>query len=202
MKFMKNEEAFTGLEAAIVLIAFVVVAAVFSYVMLGAGFFTSQKSQEVVHSSMAQASSSVEIVGNVVGLGNQSTHKNLTNVLFTISTTAGGSAYDLGDVLMTYTDWGGQSIVNRSSSVDRKTGKVTLGSPGKGNWSVEQILNGNNDTLVQRGEQFLINVSIPSSAKAVSGDQFSLDLKPAVGATLQLKRYVPAQVDNVTLLFE
>ncbi|MDD3621358.1 MAG: flagellin, partial [Methanofollis sp.] len=32
MKFMRNEEGFTGLEAAIVLIAFVVVAAVFSYV--------------------------------------------------------------------------------------------------------------------------------------------------------------------------
>ncbi len=39
-KFTKNDAAFTGLEAAIVLIAFVVVAAVFSYVMLGAGFFT------------------------------------------------------------------------------------------------------------------------------------------------------------------
>ena len=33
------DKAFSGLEAAIVLIAFVVVAAVFSYVMLGAGFF-------------------------------------------------------------------------------------------------------------------------------------------------------------------
>ncbi|WP_067051273.1 archaellin/type IV pilin N-terminal domain-containing protein [Methanofollis ethanolicus] len=202
MRSFKQEEAFTGLEAAIVLIAFVVVAAVFSYVMLGAGFFTSQKSQEVVHSSMAQASSSVEIVGNVVGLGNTTTHDNLTNVLFTISTTAGGSAYDVGDVLMTYTDKGGQYVVNRSPSVDRKTGKITPGVPGAGNWSVEQILNGNDDTLVQRGEQFLINVSIPKSATAVSGDQFGIELKPAVGATLQLKKYVPTQVDNVTLLFE
>ena len=41
----KNDEGFTGLEAAIVLIAFVVVAAVFSYVVLGAGFFTTQKAQ-------------------------------------------------------------------------------------------------------------------------------------------------------------
>ncbi|HUU74972.1 MAG TPA: archaellin/type IV pilin N-terminal domain-containing protein, partial [Methanoregulaceae archaeon] len=49
-KVIRNEDAFTGLEAAIVLIAFVVVAAVFSYVVLGAGFFTTQKSQEVVHS--------------------------------------------------------------------------------------------------------------------------------------------------------
>jgi len=43
---IKSDDAFTGLEAAIVLIAFVVVAAVFSYVVLGAGFFTTQKSQE------------------------------------------------------------------------------------------------------------------------------------------------------------
>lgn len=36
LKRMNREEGFTGLEAAIVLIAFVVVAAVFSYVVLGA----------------------------------------------------------------------------------------------------------------------------------------------------------------------
>jgi flagellin FlaB len=201
MRSFRNEEAFTGLEAAIVLIAFVVVAAVFSYVMLGAGFFTTQKSQEVVHTSVAQASSSVEVVGNVIGLGGSS-HNNITHVLFTIATTAGGSEYDVGDVLMTYTDKGGQYVINRSPSVDRKTGKVTVGKPGAGNWSVEAILNGNNDTLVQKGEQFLINASIPSGATAVSGDQFNIELKPAVGATLTLKRYVPSQVDNVTLLYE
>lgn len=45
----RNEEGFTGLEAAIVLIAFIVVAAVFSYVVLGAGFFTTQKAQETIY---------------------------------------------------------------------------------------------------------------------------------------------------------
>ena len=44
-KMFDREEAFTGLEAAIVLIAFVVVAAVFSYVVLGAGFFTTPVSR-------------------------------------------------------------------------------------------------------------------------------------------------------------
>lgn len=201
MRSFNHEEAFTGLEAAIVLIAFVVVAAVFSYVMLGAGFFTTQKSQEVVHTSVAQASSSVEVVGNVVGLGGVE-HTNLTNVLFTVATTAGGSAYDIGDVLMTYTDNGGQHVIDRSSTVDRETGKVKLGVPSKGEWAVEAILNGNNDTLVQKGEQFLINASIPSGAIATTGDQFNIELKPAVGSTLTIKRYVPTQVDNVTLLYE
>ena len=67
MRSFNNDNAFTGLEAAIVLIAFVVVAAVFSYVVLGAGFFTTQKSQEVVHTGVQQASSTLEIVGNVYG---------------------------------------------------------------------------------------------------------------------------------------
>ena len=68
-KFSKNEKGFTGLEAAIVLVAFVVVAAVFSYVMLGAGFYTTQKSQEVVHTGVTQASSSVELSGDVIAKG-------------------------------------------------------------------------------------------------------------------------------------
>ena len=41
----KDKRAFTGLEAAIVLTAFVVVAAVFSYVVLGAGFVTIDKAK-------------------------------------------------------------------------------------------------------------------------------------------------------------
>jgi flagellin FlaB len=73
MKLFKNEDAFTGLEAAIVLIAFVVVAAVFSYVMLNAGFFATQEAQRTVHTGSQQASSSLEIIGNVYGRTNNTT---------------------------------------------------------------------------------------------------------------------------------
>jgi flagellin FlaB len=65
-KLVKNEDAFTGLEAAIVLIAFIVVAAVFSYVMLGAGFFATGEAQRVVDTGVAQASSAVELSGPVI----------------------------------------------------------------------------------------------------------------------------------------
>jgi len=62
----KKDDAFTGLEAAIVLIAFVVVAAVFSYVVLGAGFFTTQKSQETIYTGTKQASNNLATTGPVV----------------------------------------------------------------------------------------------------------------------------------------
>jgi PKD repeat protein len=67
LKIGLSEDGFTGLEAAIILIAFVVIASAFSYTMLSAGFFTSQKSQEVVHTGLSQASSGLLVVGEVYG---------------------------------------------------------------------------------------------------------------------------------------
>lgn len=55
----RDEQAFTGLEAAIVFIAFVVVASVFAYVVLGAGMFASQKSQETMHAGLEEAGSAL-----------------------------------------------------------------------------------------------------------------------------------------------
>src|SRR5512133_683494 len=93
-RFTKSENGFTGLEAAIVLIAFVVVAAVFSYVMLGAGFFTTQKSQEVVHTGVTQASSSVELGGDVIAKG-EATNTNIDNITMFLQLTSGGSQVDM-----------------------------------------------------------------------------------------------------------
>ncbi|MGV8078347.1 MAG: archaellin/type IV pilin N-terminal domain-containing protein, partial [Methanosarcina sp.] len=98
-KFTKNDKGFTGLEAAIVLVAFVVVAAVFSYVMLGAGFYTTQKSQEVVHTGVTQASSSVELSGDVVA---QDANGNdvIDAVTLCLQLTSGGSSVDMGKTLI------------------------------------------------------------------------------------------------------
>ena len=50
-KFNKDDQAFTGLKAAIV---------------PGAGFFTAEKSKEVDHTGMGQATSPVEDAGEVI----------------------------------------------------------------------------------------------------------------------------------------
>ena len=70
--FKTDDKGFTGLEAAIVLIAFVVVAAVFSYVVLGAGFFTTQKAQETVYKGVEQSTTNIQMIGNVYGLASTS----------------------------------------------------------------------------------------------------------------------------------
>ena len=194
MSFKNNEEGFTGLEAAIVLIAFVVVAAVFSYVVLGAGFFTTQKSQEVVHTGVQQASSTLEIVGNVYGTG---TSAGVTFVNFSVALAPGGTAVDFAKVVMTYSDATHLVTLQQASG----TYPVAGGEPAQGNWTVSQVQNGNTDKLLESGEQFVISAN-PLGANAIGVNQkFTIEIKPSVGAAFGVTRSTPGGLSNVNILY-
>jgi len=55
-----------GVESAIVLIAFVIVAAALAFVVLNMGFSTTQKAKTTIVSTLAEAGSSLEIEGKVI----------------------------------------------------------------------------------------------------------------------------------------
>lgn len=65
----KGEKGITGLETAIILIAFVVVASVFAYTALSAGLFSTQKSQQAIYSGISEAQSTLELKGGVLATG-------------------------------------------------------------------------------------------------------------------------------------
>ena len=68
-RFHKEKSGITGLETAIVLIAFVVVAAVFAFTVLTTGLFTSEKAKETALAGVATTSSSLVVKGNVIAQG-------------------------------------------------------------------------------------------------------------------------------------
>lgn len=59
-----------GIESAIVLIAFVIVAAALAFVVLNMGFFTSQQSRLVMQRGLGEASSALELDGSMVAAVN------------------------------------------------------------------------------------------------------------------------------------
>lgn len=79
------------------------VAATFSYVMLGAGFYTTQKSQQVVHNSIQKASSSMVVDGDVIVRGGNESG-GVDKIYFYVSNTAGGEPVDMHKTIITYTD--------------------------------------------------------------------------------------------------
>ncbi len=98
-----DDDGFTGLEAAIVLIAFVVVAAVFSYVVLGAGFFTTQKAQETVYKGVEQSTTNILIKGSVYGFA-PGEGAAITKVNFTLGLAPGAPTIDLQTMKIIYSN--------------------------------------------------------------------------------------------------
>lgn len=186
--FNKDEKGFTGLEAAIVLIAFVVVAAVFSYVMLGAGFFTTQKSQEVVHTGVTQASSSVELGGDVIAKGNTSAN-NITNITVFLQLTSGGSQVDMNRTLIVY-----------SSPTKAPTDLLNGTSADSTHFQVVNRYNNNSDFLIDKGEKFEIMVSVSDLDDVTANDEFQIEVKPPQGATYTVHRKAPPAIDKIMTL--
>jgi len=203
MKLLKNEDAFTGLEAAIVLIAFVVVAAVFSYVMLGAGFFATGEAQRVVHTGSQQASSSLEIIGNVYGYATTAGAGNLDSIEFTVGNTAGGTAIDISQMLVTFTS-GTKSEVITYDKTKSVVGTGTGEDIAAGNWAVIETYNDIGDTnhLLEPGEQFVLKIMFSTEGVNVlePNTPFTVNLQPAVGAVYPIKKTVPAYLNKVNTL--
>jgi flagellin FlaB len=185
--FAKDEKGFTGLEAAIVLIAFVVVAAVFSYVMLGAGFFTTQKSQEVVHTGVTQASSSVELSGDVIAKG--VTGNNITNITMFLQLTSGGSSVDMNRTLIVY-----------SSSRVAPTDLLNNSTADNKNYTIVNRYNDNGDYLIDRGEKFEVLVNVSALDNLTANRDFQVEIKPPQGATYTISRKAPPAISAVMTL--
>ena len=159
---MKKESAFSGLEAAIVLIAFVVVAAVFSYVMLGAGFFATQKAQEVTYSGMKQATSNLILDGMIYG--SYSSTGGLAKLYFYVKVPEGGETQDLKYVEYLWT------IQNKA---------VTTVAKEKLNPSQGQL---------NPGGRLKVTLTTPDSYKPEAGEKFVLEIKPKTGASSIITR--------------
>jgi len=189
-----KDDAFTGLEAAIVLIAFVVVAAVFSYVVLGAGFFTTQKSQEVVHSGVTQAASNIVVKGEVYGIKN-STGNYVDYLRFDVGLAAGGLPVDMAKATM---------ILSTSEGVQTLT-KGTMGSTpaaGSGEWAITETSPTSGDEILKAEESMTIYVAPNISVTNLTPrTQFNLEVKPEIGASLGVQRTIPPSLTNVTLLY-
>ena len=64
-----GQRGVTGLETAIILIAFVVVASVFAFTVLSTGIFSAERGKETIHAALRGARSSLELKGSVVAEG-------------------------------------------------------------------------------------------------------------------------------------
>ncbi len=97
MKFNTSpQKGITGLETAIILIAFVVVASVFAFTVLSTGIFSSERSKETVYAGLEEAQSSLEPRGSLIAYtGKVGSVETVFKVTFVVSNAFAGEPIDL-----------------------------------------------------------------------------------------------------------
>jgi flagellin FlaB len=183
----RDERGITGLETAIILIAFVVVASVFAYTVLSAGIFSSQKGQEAVYAGLSEARATMEIKGSMFAYGNGTPgNMTVTSVSFTLTNAMKGQAIDLTPNL------GGNESVTVISYTDKNQHESNL------IWGVKFIGKDNGDPLLEQDEQAVVTVDLTTLDQSpATYETFTIEVKPVVGASLILNRTLPARIDAV-----
>ena len=180
-----EERGITGLETAIVLIAFVVVAAVFAFVVLSTGLFSSERGKETVYAGLAKTRGSMELTGGVIATSDGT---NLTNITFDVTLAAGGDQVNLNDLdatnraVISY-----QDSSNSVNDVDYATTVIT----------------GNTDSLLEQGELFEIGIDMTQVALAAvalgTNQTFTFEVKPPTGSYMVIQRTTPASLAHTVI---
>ncbi len=95
MRWVLGDDAFTGLEAAIVLIAFVVVGAVFSHVIISAGMGISDGANTQTHKALSKAGSGLVVAGSIYAVDLNDDPRIAEGILVPIRLLPGSDPVDL-----------------------------------------------------------------------------------------------------------
>ena len=181
-RLMKDERGITALETAIILIAFVVVAAIFAFTVLSTGTFLTERSKEAAYAGLQEVRGSMELKGGVV------LESTGTYVVFNLANVAGGASVDLTKVKMSYLD----------STTNQDIAYVAIASLGTNKWSATDTVGTTDVTILTSGNLARLKVQPPTAI--LKNATFTLEIKPPTGAVLSIQRTTPALIDVVTNL--
>jgi flagellin FlaB len=182
----KKEEGITGLETAIILIAFVIVASVFAFVVLSTGLFSADRGKETVFAGLDKARGNLEVRGaltvtdvNADGLIDDI---GADTVVFNLGNAAAGAPVSIDPLATTNT-----TVMNYIDEQLRVADAT---------FTTLEIL-GDGDNLIEVGELFEITVVIPAGASLVPNETFTIEVVPPSGGTSLVSRTMPPEVDLV-----
>ncbi|NHW44897.1 MAG: flagellin [Candidatus Verstraetearchaeota archaeon] len=199
MLVRRSRKGIVGIEAAIVLIAFVIVAAALAFVIINMGMFTTQKSKEVMQQGLNEATTALEVDGTVLGYCRNATPVNVTYIYIPLKVSPGQLAVDFAkekiDVVVklpkgTFSKVNTLNPVKVSQTPINYTELQPILKNAKVNATV-YIIQGDDDTVLEVGEKYIVVIALDRSVALNVYDKFTVEIKPLQGAPLVVERTVP-----------
>jgi flagellin FlaB len=196
----RGQKGITGLETAIILIAFVTVASVLAYSVLSAGIFSSEKGKAAVYKGLDQASSSMELRGSVLALASNGVK--VSSIQFTVASVLQDDSIDMtapgagvgnpkvfaNSVVINYTDSNGMNVSDVGSGTAAASGTWTAAVQGQERGVV---------TMLEANEQMIVTVTLPTDNSLAGYNTFTIQVIPPKGAAITITRTLPGAIDHV-----
>ena len=204
-----------GIESAIVLIAFVIVAAALAFVVLNMGFATTQKAKTSIVATLGEAGSSLEVSGKVVAWA-ELANSEVDAIGIPIKIASGGESVNLDSNFaavklvtntVSYDDiYAGVTTADATSLSGGLTqmvadfagagcdsNPITGGGAGPTNSCaiIYFTVNNNNNNILDQGEHAVLAVAFADPDTPAALDKVKIELVPPSGATLTVERQVP-----------
>ena len=190
-----DRRGITGLETAIILIAFIVVAAVFAFTVMTTGLFSSEKAKTTAQAGIAEASSTFAPKGAVIASANGAGNA-VETITFQITTASGstGTSIARAKIALIYSD----DNQRDSSSADidnRGTADGILNTV-----AIHKIVgDAGSPDLLQQGDvaEIIVTLNTTTAGKATLLDKnqiFRLELIPQQGGSLIISRKTPPEL--------
>jgi flagellin FlaB len=205
-----------GIESAIVLIAFVIVAAALAFVVLNMGFSTTQKAKTAIIAAVEEAGSSLEVSGKITGAGNIFENKlnatniplkivsggatsnldgNFTSIKFISSNVEYDNVYKFGPLFLgTYVNaskaWNQAVVKGWITAAQHPYTGSGIGPPetlGIIYWTVNQ----NNNTILDIGEHVVLSVGFALADRPGALDYIAFEASTPKGSPMTVERTVP-----------
>ena len=189
-KLLKAKKGIVGIEAAIVLIAFVVIAAALSYVVINMGFFATQKTKETIGSGMDEATSALQLDGSVIA--RTGTGANVTYLLVPVKLSVGKSQVDLGeDTVVTSVYLPTATLLDIYNGTSTAADWTTLIGDVAADEAKFAIFNGDGDTVLESTEKAFLAIHLGSGHELLEYDPIKVEVKTGRGAALTVVRTAP-----------
>ena len=208
-----------GIESAIVLIAFVIVAAALAFVVLNMGFSTSQKAKVSIIAALEEAGSSLEVAGKITGVGDVSANVlnattipvkivsgggssnldgNFTSIKVITSSTEYDNVYTFGPLFV-------GTVANATVAWEEASNRGWIcatcnpyngTSPNATIGIIYFSANQNDNTILDLGEHIQVAVAWAVNERPESLDYYAVEVSTPKGAPMTVERTIP----NITTL--
>ena len=197
-RLSKNTKGIVGIEAAIVLIAFIIIAAALSYVVINMGFYTTQKTKETMQTGLDESLSALQLDGVVTAKTNESSSE-ILYLLVPAKLSAGKASVDLKKesiIVSVYLQ--NATFLNIYQGAETSSGTTWDELSNALSLADSQakfaIYNGDGDTVLESNEKAFLMIQLDStSADGMIGDYqtVKVEVRTPKGAALTVVRTAP-----------